>query len=240
MDVAFAVRGLLDGERSFQLDLVATTGTACPDRHDRRPAVARHPDRARWQRRFAAEQGHRFPILKEVAVGDEDGDLAPFQRLQHPAHPGRRRFDDRVAVRPPEVRHAVEDEARGGAGGHGGQRVAPGVDRLADEIERAEVGADQHQPLARCQPPVQHLPFAGHQPGVLQKPAARRARDQHQIHEIAGAGVEHVARGAEQFVLGSVRHRLAQVGKDVVAVGARTPHEGVAAANANLLPKPKR
>jgi hypothetical protein len=52
--------------------------STCKHRNDRRAAVARDPHRSGRQRRFLTEEADRQPILKKIAIRQEDGTLTPL------------------------------------------------------------------------------------------------------------------------------------------------------------------
>jgi len=65
---------------------------------DRRARIASDPDRARRQRRLAAEERDLGAILKIVAIRDEGDAFAPAERLQCLPYPGRRRLHHGCAL----------------------------------------------------------------------------------------------------------------------------------------------
>jgi hypothetical protein len=132
----------LNVERLVNSQDVSTTDALGENGHDGCASFARDAQRSDWKRGLAAKENDRLAVQEKVAVDEDRGATAAADNLDRAPDAGGRSIDYRRTLRSAEVRDAVEDEAGGRAGGDDGQGVAEQVESLTDEVEGAEVRAD--------------------------------------------------------------------------------------------------
>jgi len=155
-------------------------------RHDQRPGVAGDANRARWQGRLTAKEGHRQPVLKEVVIGDEPGDLAPAQRANDAAHATRGGLDHRYQVGVPEVGDAIEHEAGGRPprdDSHGHPLRRNGV---PEQVERTHVRGGDDDPLPTLMGVVQDGEILGRDRHERSQLLGREVFQPQQLAEVPG------------------------------------------------------
>ena len=120
-----------------------------PGKHgdNQRSGITRDADSARRQRRLASEKGHRQPVLKEVVIDDEPGDLSPAQGADDTTHAARGRFDHGHDVGMPEMCDSIEHEPRCGSSGDDGHGHPECGYGMPEQVECAHMGGRDNDPL---------------------------------------------------------------------------------------------
>jgi len=116
-------------------------------RDDERPGIACDTNGARRQGGRATKEGHWQPVLEEIVVGDEPGDLASSQSADHPAHAAGSRLDHRDEMGVPEMRDAIEHEPGRGPPRDDGHRHTLGGDGMPQHVEGPHVRGGDDDPL---------------------------------------------------------------------------------------------